>query len=47
MIIQAAASLLIPAAAPEKPEAPMTLAAPSPTAPALARSDISGMAELK
>ena len=47
MIIQAAVSLLIPAAAPEKPEAPMTLAAPSPTAPALARSDISGMAELK
>ena len=46
MIIQAAVSLSIPAAAPEKPEAPMTIASPSLAVPALPASDVSGMAEL-
>ena len=46
MIIQATASLSISAAAPEKPEAPMTITSPSLAVPALPASDVSGMAEL-
>ena len=46
MIIQAATSLSIPTAAPQKPEALMTIASPSPADTARTAPDISGMTEL-